>query len=347
MDSPRTTISLGPLEISIRQRDDNVRLGVLASVVVHVLIVAVLLMAVPRTKTPAELKLAAAAATPVPITFVNPLPPLPKPRAQEIDARKPPPAASRKPLRMQPVPESVASLHPNNKDQAADRAGRHDKNPAGGEAGGPKPVPAPGAPPASDAAIEHTSSDDASAAIEEPKDILGRLREFKKAVEAPRPSTSGPEGGGHGSGGVPMPNLPATGFGIGNLEFEGRDYDWEDYGRQIHGIIWRAWHNRLLITASVFERWAAEHRSWLLEHRNAVRFTILRTGKVVDVAIETESGCYPLDDSATDALKEVVLPPLPPDFQRDSETVHAHFIAEGEIRGMKSFLQQMKNAGFF
>jgi TonB family protein len=85
----------------------------------------------------------------------------------------------------------------------------------------------------------------------------------------------------------------------------------------------------------------------MLDHRNGVRFTILRTGQVVDVAIETPSGCYPLDDSATDALKEVVLPPLPADFQRDTETVHARFIAEGEIRTMKAYLQQMKNAGFF
>ena len=144
-----------------------------------------------------------------------------------------------------------------------------------------------------------------------------------------------------------MPDLPPTGFGVGNLEFEGRDYDWESYGRQIHGIIWRAWHNRLLIASSVFERWAAEHRNWLLDHRNGVRFTILRSGQVVDVAIETPSGCYPLDDSATDALKEVVLPPLPDDFQRESETVHARFIAQGEIRGMGTFLQRMKDAGYF
>jgi len=144
-----------------------------------------------------------------------------------------------------------------------------------------------------------------------------------------------------------MPALPPTGFGVGNLEFEGRDYDWDSYGRQIHGIIWRAWHNRLLTTSSVFERWAAENRNWMLDHRNGVRFTILRSGQVVDVAIETPSGCYPLDDSATDALREVVLPPLPSDFQRDSETVHARFIAEGEIRTMHAFLQQMKSAGYF
>jgi TonB family protein len=85
----------------------------------------------------------------------------------------------------------------------------------------------------------------------------------------------------------------------------------------------------------------------MLDHRNGVRFTIRRTGQVVDVAIETPSGCYPLDDSATDALKEVVLPPLPGDFQRDTETVHARFVAEGEIRAMKAFLRQMKDAGFF
>jgi hypothetical protein len=73
----------------------------------------------------------------------------------------------------------------------------------------------------------------------------------------------------------------------------------------------------------------------------------LRSGEVVDIAIETPSGCYPLDDSATDALKEVVLPPLPSDFQRDQEIVHARFIAEGEIRTMKAYLQQLKSAGYF
>jgi hypothetical protein len=234
------------------------------------------------------------------------------------------------------------------KESPSTSAGLRDSKPAGGEQGGPKTVPAPGVPPPASQGQERDPSNDVAANADEPKDILGRLREFRKAVEAPRPKAPpGQEGGGHGSGGISMPNLPSTGFGVGNLEFEGRDYDWENYGRQIHGIIWRAWHNRLLVTSSVFERWAAENRSWLLDHRNGVRFTILRTGQVVDVAIETPSGCYPLDDSATDALKEVVLPPLPADFQRDTETVHARFIAEGEIRTMKAYLQQMKNAGFF
>ena len=344
MESPRTTIALGPIEISFRRRDDNVRLGVLASIVVHLIMLAILSVVTAHQQRAVAVEAAPKASAPVPITFVNPLTPppapKPKPRVDEIASRTPPPPASSKPLRMQPAPETTTAMKSASKEQPSDMAGRRDKSPAGGEQGGPKPVPTPGAPP--------PTADTAALNADEPKDILGRLREFKKAVEAPRPATPhGTEGGGHGSGGVTMPNLPPTGFGIGNLEFEGRDYDWENYGRQIHGIIWRAWHNRLLVTASVFERWAAEHRTWLLDHRNGVRFTILRTGQVVDVAIETPSGCYPLDDSATDALKEVVLPPLPSDFQRETETVHARFIADGEIRSMKPFLQQMKDAGYF
>jgi hypothetical protein len=346
MDSPRTTLALGPLEISIRRRDDNVRLGVLLSFVAHLLFLLLLTFAVPHRRSQAEVEPPATATTPIPISFVNPLPPLPTPRRDEIDSRTPPPKASLKPLRMQPVPESTSASKIDTR-RDAKGAGREDVKPAGGEAGGPKPQPTSGVPPPS-AGGDSKIAEIMPSSVDVPKDLLGRLRDFKKAVEAPRPEPPhGPQGGGRGSGGVTMPSLPETGFGIGNLEFEGRDYDWEDYGRQIHGIIWRAWHNRLLITASVFERWAAEHRRWLLDDRNGVRFTILRTGQVVDVAIETPSGCYPLDDSATDALKEVVLPPLPPDFQRETETVHARFIAEGEIRSMKGALQQLKDAGYF
>jgi len=339
MESPRTSFALGPIEVSFRRREDGVRLGVIASIVVHALIVLLLTVAVPERRATLERETAALPQPQIPITFVNPIPPAPQPKVDELAMRKTPPAARPKPLRMEPVPESVAAPKTVADARTAKNGGQKDTRPAGGVAGGPRPDSTLGVP---DQVAE------VAAPIEEPKDILGRLREFKQAVEAPRPaSPKGPSGSGHGSGGVSMPDLPATGFGVGNLEFEGRDYDWENYGRQIHGIIWRAWHNRLLITSSVFERWATEHRSWMLDHRNGVRFTILRTGQVVDVAIETPSGCYPLDDSATDALKEVVLPPLPNDFQRDSETVHARFIAEGEIRTMKAFLQQMKNAGFF
>jgi outer membrane biosynthesis protein TonB len=349
MESRRTTVALGPLEISFRRRDDGGPLGVLGSIVVHGVVIALLMIVGSRPRPVVEPEPPPPEKSPIPITFVSPLPPPPKPRQNEIATRRPPPPAQQaKPLRMQPVPESVASARTPTTVQKPNEAGRRDKTAAGGEAGGPKPVPTPGVPPPAPNGSDRDAASDTASNPDEPKDILGRLRDFKRAVEAPRPSTPhGPQGGGHGSGGVTMPALPPTGFGVGNLEFEGRDYDWDSYGRQIHGIIWRAWHNRLLTTSSVFERWAAENRNWMLDHRNGVRFTILRSGQVVDVAIETPSGCYPLDDSATDALREVVLPPLPSDFQRDSETVHARFIAEGEIRTMHAFLQQMKNAGYF
>ena len=346
MESPRSTFALGPIEVSFRRPEGSVRWGFFGSLAVHMLAIALLFFAPPK-KAAVDVEIAPKATPSIPVTFVDPLPRPPRPSQDEVVSNKPPATTTAKPLRMQPVPEAEPAAKPAPKEAPSKSAGLRDSKPAGGEQGGPRAVPAPGVPPSSQGQ-ERQPADDVASNAEAPKDILGRLREFKRAVEAPQPtSPPGREGGGHGSGGVTMPNLPSTGFGVGNLEFEGRDYDWENYGRQIHGIIWRAWHNRLLVTSSVFERWATENRSWLLDHRNGVRFTISRTGQIVDVAIETPSGCYPLDDSATDALKEVVLPPLPADFPRDTETVHARFIAEGEIRTMKAYLQQMKNAGFF
>jgi hypothetical protein len=347
MESPRSTFALGPIEVSFRRREDSARWGFFGSLAVHILAIVLLFFAPPK-KAAVEVEIAPKAAPSIPVTFVDPLPRPPRPPQDEIVSHKPPATTTVKPLRMQPAPEAAAAAKLAPKEAPSTSAGLRDSKPAGGEQGGPRAVPTPGVPPPGSQGQERQPADDVASTAPAPKDILGRLREFKKAVEAPQPaSPPGREGGGHGTGGVTMPNLPSTGFGVGNLEFEGRDYDWENYGRQIHGIIWRAWHNRLLVTSSVFERWATENRSWLLDHRNGVRFTILRTGQIVDIAIETPSGCYPLDDSATDALKEVVLPPLPADFQRDTETVHARFIAEGEIRTMKAYLQQMKNAGFF
>ena len=63
--------------------------------------------------------------------------------------------------------------------------------------------------------------------------------------------------------------------------------------------------------------------------------------------LETPSGCYPLDDSALDALREVILPPLPRDFPRGQETIHARFIAEGDVRSMRSNLAYLKRMGAF
>jgi TonB family protein len=78
-----------------------------------------------------------------------------------------------------------------------------------------------------------------------------------------------------------------------------------------------------------------------------VRFTITSDGDVTNVALETSSGCVPLDDSAVNALIEVILPPLPDDFPREQETVHARFLADGNIQFMRSHLHALKQAGHF
>jgi TonB family protein len=144
-----------------------------------------------------------------------------------------------------------------------------------------------------------------------------------------------------------LPPLPDTGFGFGNLQFESRDFDWSDYARQIYVAIWRAWHHRLLLSVDAFEKWGYESRSFLIDHRSRVRFRIDANGQVADVALERPAGCPPLDESAVDALREVVLPPLPDDFPRASEIVHASFVAYGEIRAMRPTLRYLQSRGYF
>jgi hypothetical protein len=341
MESTRTTISLGPIELSFRRNEEGRRIGLPGSIAVHVVIAALAMVLTAHVKrAPTEPERVPTPSPPIPITFVSPIPPAPAPTPPAIEARKRPVPDSPKPLRMQSVPEITQAPRDTAPDRTRGNAGQRDARPAGGQAGGPLET-RPGVP-------DDRGEVQPSSPIDEQKTLQGRLQDFRRALEAPRPSApKGPKGGGTGRGGVVMPALPDTGYGFGNLQFESSDYDWGDYGRQIHAIIWRAWHNRLLITSSVFERWAAEHRNWMLDHRSAVRFTILRSGQVVDVAIETPSGCFPLDDSAADALREVVLPPLPDDFSRASETVHARFIANGPINGMRTHLQMLKDAGWF
>lgn len=178
------------------------------------------------------------------------------------------------------------------------------------------------------------------------------LEDFRHALGSPGSRLAGEgDGGGGGSHGglnVPdLPTLPNTGFGFGNLEFESRDYDWSDYAREIYMAIWRAWHSRLYLTTDSFERWGHATQTSLLDHQNRIQFTIEHNGQVTGVELETPSGCPALDDSATDALREVVLPPLPADFPRSRETIHARFIAHGEILGLRPTLRYLRSHGYF
>lgn len=184
---------------------------------------------------------------------------------------------------------------------------------------------------------------------EEEIDVGQAIQEWGRAAARAREATPRTSGGGTARNVFqPDPSgLPATGFGVGNLVFESRDFDWSDYARQIYFAIWQAWHYRLYLTTDDFERWAHETGEWYLRHQTRVRFVIESSGQVTGILVEAPSGCFPLNDSAADALAEVILPPLPEDFPRDREVVHALFIATGEVLGLRPTLRAMKARGLF
>ncbi len=280
----------------------------------------------------------------VQVTFAPP--PVPKPREPPPARREGPPQLAATPPRarqMPPPPEPTSRETRSRIETSSLSAAAAERAPLGG-AGGPLPEPSPGAPPARGV---FEGSDSGNPPVLASHSLEAKLRDFQrslgdKGLEAPR----APRGGGLALGGLDLRNLPQTGFGIGNLEFESRDYDWTDYGRQIYWIIWRAWHNRLYLTTDVFEGWASTN-GWLLDHRSRIRFTLQASGDITDVFLETPSGCTPLDQSAIDALNEAVLPPLPKDFPRGQETIHARFIAEGDIQNLRATLVYLKRLGWF
>jgi outer membrane biosynthesis protein TonB len=208
----------------------------------------------------------------------------------------------------------------------------------------PEPFPAdPDAPYRTETPVEPSAPGqgiDVSQALREYGEALARAR-----AASPRSSSGGGEGR---NVFVPDPvNLPPTGFGVGNLVFESRDYDWNDYARQIYWEIWKAWHNRLYDTADEFEKWMHQTGNPFLNHQVLVHFVIERDGDVTGIRVEAVSGCPPLDESAATALDEVILTPLPADFPREREVVRALFIARGEVPALRPTLRRLKAMGAF
>jgi TonB family protein len=193
-------------------------------------------------------------------------------------------------------------------------------------------------------------SADAQAIPPPARDMERALREFRRTQDS-RPDEAGRPpvpGGLDWSRFVPDPaELPLSGAPFYTLEFESRDFDWSDYARQIYFAILRAWYERLYRTTADFERWAHGSGDWWLDHRARIRFVIEGSGDVTGIRLEAGSGCEPLDRSALDALDEVVLPPLPPDFPRGQEAVHATFLARIEVSVMRQQLGGLKRAGYF
>jgi hypothetical protein len=179
-------------------------------------------------------------------------------------------------------------------------------------------------------------------------DLRRALSEFDRSISRQAPIEDSAHAGKSAGGFVPdVSELPRTGFGVGELTFESGDYDWDEYGSQVYVAIWRAWHRRLWMTTDDFERWAHATGRWYLDDHTRVRFVIESSGDVTGIAEEAPSACGPLNASAVEALDEVILPPLPRDFPREREVVHARFIATGWIGDMKPHLGQLRRAGRF
>jgi len=178
---------------------------------------------------------------------------------------------------------------------------------------------------------------------------LGRALEEYRNQLAQRPP---PRPGQYGAGSQPsvfVPNAgdwPMRGVGIDNLIFETRDFDWEDYARQIYNEILRAWYKRLYATTGEFEKWAYGN-TWELNHWTQIRFVIENSGDVTTISVEIPATCDPLDQSAVQALDEVILPPLPRDFPKSREVVHARFIARGHIFDMRPYFRRLERQGYF
>jgi TonB family protein len=143
--------------------------------------------------------------------------------------------------------------------------------------------------------------------------------------------------------GVPLDTGAILGF-----SFEHSDYDWSDYWSNMYWSIWRSWHGQLYQTTSSFERTAYERASEGLRGKAVLRFTIERNGNVSLVELVTPSGIEPLDLASSNALKGVILPPLPSDFHEPRERVTGSFeIDFDDIRQMKPSLSYAKSLGQF
>jgi protein TonB len=86
---------------------------------------------------------------------------------------------------------------------------------------------------------------------------------------------------------------------------------------------------------TVDPRWARSVSGWLESHRVypdearrrgeegrvALRFTVNRSGQVLDVEVVTSSGSKPLDEAALDLLRHAALPPFAPSMTEERITI--------------------------
>ena len=347
-----------------------------ASGLLHAFAVLVLVIAFSRLTPPAlpteEL--------PVPLTFVKPEPlpaPLPSPRAPAgfRPSQQPPRLSPQemKPGEKSPIEPPIGPLPEPN------RMGEQVPMP-------PPPKPSKGPPPPESASSQVPPGEQRQRQSPPPqlgaqegsgKDLPGgpagsgaesssgrTLPQAEKEGTLPLPSfaqglgKSTPGTGGEGSR-IPGPGKKAPRRGVdygvpfdtgvyGNFTFEHQDFDWTDYWSVMYWAIWRAWHNKLYLGTAAFERVAYERGTQGLAGTAVLRFAIERNGNVSDVEILTPSGIQPLDLASSDALKEVILPPLPANFPHEREHVTGSFIMDvSDVREWRPYMEYLKRRGVF
>jgi TonB family protein len=112
--------------------------------------------------------------------------------------------------------------------------------------------------------------------------------------------------------------------------------------------IWKSWHNRLYYSLTTFERDAFERGLAGLAGNTTIRFTIERNGNVSAVELLSSSGVESLDRAASDAVREVILPPLPVNFPHPRERVTGTFrVNVSDVREWRPSMNYLKRRGYF
>jgi len=126
-------------------------------------------------------------------------------------------------------------------------------------------------------------------------------------------------GSGGLSGGAPLRfDNPVGGLTgpSGGLSFDTKGFDWGPYARKIYWIIWSNWTRG----------WPPAARAGLAGI-STVRFRIHRDGTISGIIVLDSSGTEAFDTCATLALEaSSPLPPLPPEFEKESEGITARFL---------------------
>ncbi len=215
-------------------------------------------------------------------------------------------------------------------------------DPQEGAGGDPDPGPAPGPPvreepdadpppedPGGDADVgEEAAREDRTAEVPAGEEGFQVTREGAGSpgpgdTPAPLPRTTLRDALGEIAGGAPggaplrfdNPVGAFAGPG-GGLSFDTKGFNWGPYARRIYWIIWKNWT----------QGWPPAARAGL-PGIVTVRFRIYRDGSITDIQVLDPSGTEAFDTCATVALEaSSPLPPLPADYQGESEGITARFL---------------------